>query len=63
MEFGELLTIYGPLGMGWILAFSKDRELTTLRKEMLDNVRAEVAAKAVLQGTLDKLVGLVEHLK
>jgi hypothetical protein len=63
MEFGELLTIYGPLGMGWIFAWSKDRELTLMRKDMLENVRAEVQAKAMLQATLDKLVGLVEHLK
>lgn len=60
MEFTELVTIYGPLGMGWIFAFSKDRELTSVRKELLENVKADAEAKQMLQATLNRLVTLVE---
>lgn len=63
MELSELVTVYGPLGLGWVFAWSKDRELSGIRKELLESVRADAQAKAMLQSTLDRLVTLVEATK
>ncbi len=48
MEFGELLKVYGPLAIGWIIA-------AYLMKFVLDRYSADIDARVKLAAALDKL--------
>ncbi len=63
MELEPSLAEYGLLGLGWIIALVKDREITAIRKDLMENVRADAQAKQMLQATLDRLVHLVESAR
>lgn len=63
MELEPSLAEYGLLGLGWIIALFKDREITAIRKDLLENVKADAQAKQMLQNTLDRLVHLVESAR
>lgn len=53
MELGDLLKVYGPLAIGWLLA-------AYLMKFILDRYNADIDARTKLAGALDKLSETIE---
>ena len=53
MEFAELMKIYGPMAIGWVIA-------AYLGKFVLDRYNADIEARVRLANALDKLTDLIE---
>ena len=53
MEFADLLKIYGPLAIGWIIA-------GYLMKFILDRYAADIDARVKLAAALDKLTAVID---
>ena len=56
MEFADMLKVYGPLAIGWVVA-------AYLMKFILDRYAADIDARVKLAAALDKLSTLVEARK
>ena len=52
MELGDLLKVYGPLGMGWV-------GFAYLMKFILDRYNSDIEARLKLAAALDKLTDRV----
>ena len=55
MEFMELIKVYGPLAMGWVVAF-------WLIKFILDRYQADIEGRTKLATALDGLTRIIEHM-
>tara|TARA_R110000868_G_scaffold309916_1_gene571157 strand:- start:362 stop:532 length:171 start_codon:yes stop_codon:yes gene_type:complete len=56
MEYGELLKLYGPLSLGWIVA-------AYLGKFILDRYDRDIEAKTALSLALQKLAEEIKDIK
>ena len=57
----SLLTLYGPLALGWVFAIYLIRQNMILQAEILKAFVADTAAKVELKATVDRLVQTYER--
>lgn len=55
MEFIELVKVYGPLGLGWVVAL-------WLIKFILDRYQTDIDSRVKLATALDGLTRVIENL-
>jgi len=60
MEMESLLTVYGPLGLGWIFAIYLLRVNTAMQDKIMAAFLADTQAKGSLEATLDRLIAAVD---
>lgn len=56
----KLLTVYGPLGMGWLLAWYLLRQNMLLQEKVLNSFVEDTKAKAEMKSALDALSTIVK---
>lgn len=56
----KLFTLYGPLGMGWILAWWLLRQNMELQNKVLTTFLEDTKAKAEMRSALDALTSAVK---
>jgi hypothetical protein len=56
----KLLTVYGPLGMGWLLAWYLLRQNTALQERILQSFIEDTKAKSEMKNALDALASIVK---
>ena len=60
-DWVSLLKIWGPLGLGWPIAYMLWRELMTWVKEQRERALTEVESRLKLSASLDALTKIVER--
>ena len=56
----KLFTVYGPLGMGWILAWYLLRQNMAMQERILTSMVEDTRAKADMRHALDALTDVVK---
>jgi len=56
----SLLTTYGPLALGWVLAWYFVRQNTILQTRVMDTFIADTAAKIELKSALESLSDIIK---
>lgn len=58
----DLLKIWGPLALGWPIAYMIGRELLTLMKEQRETYKADIESRVKLANSLDGLRQTIERV-
>lgn len=56
------LTVYGPLGMGWVVAWYLFRDSRENRTVMLDMIKDGIQVQAELKNALRELSSYIERI-
>lgn len=56
----DLLKIWGPLALGWPIAWMLARELLAIMKEQRDTYRADIESRLKMAASLDGLTEMIE---
>lgn len=60
MELVELVTVYGPLGLGWVLYIQERKSHDRTREKVLDAFVGESEAKGKVFNAIDQLSTLIK---
>lgn len=60
MELIELVTVHGPLALGWVLYVSERNNHNKTRDKVMDAFVADTTAKGMLQATVDRLIAIIQ---
>lgn len=60
MELESLITVYGPLGLGWVFAIYLLRQNMALQDKVMSAFLADTEAKGAMRQALDRLSDLIE---
>lgn len=58
----DLLKIWGPLALGWPIAYMLGRELLTFVKEQREQSKVDIESRVKLATALDALTRIVEKV-
>lgn len=59
----KIVTVYGPLGLGWIAALYLVRRLQEVQDKVMAAFVADTELKASLKASVDQLIDTVREIK
>ena len=59
----KIVTVYGPLGLGWIAALYLVRRLQEVQDKVMAAFVADTELKASLKASVDQLIDTVKDIK
>lgn len=59
----KIVTVYGPLGLGWIAALYLVRRLQDVQDKVMAAFVADTELKASLKASVDQLIDTVREIK
>ena len=59
----KIVTVYGPLGLGWIAALYLVRRLQEVQDKVMAAFVADTELKASLKASVDQLIDTVKEIK
>lgn len=59
----KIVTVYGPLGLGWIAALYLVKRLQEVQDKVLTAFLADTELKASLKASVDQLIDTVKDIK
>ena len=61
MDLTQLITVYGPLGIGWVAAAYIGKNYVALQNQVLQAFMADTQAKMALQNAIDNMSKTIER--